>query len=149
MKSVSKLIIRTIIFNFLILMGYGHGIGFLGFFELFGIVPFIKGDVKFSLLGNYNNRLFTSATFSLIAQIILLIAYYKKAVLQKYKFIYAGILMLFFSYFILTIHLFNSDIDIFSFCAGIPFFIIGIILLIKTIKQHRFMLRANKVENVE
>ena len=72
MKSINRLIVLTIVFNFLILIGAGHGIGFLGLIEIIGLSEFFRGDVKFSLTGNHDDRLFTAATIAAIGQIILL-----------------------------------------------------------------------------
>ncbi len=137
MKSVNRLVILTIVFNFLILIGAGHGIGFLGLIEIFGLNEFIKGDVKFSLTGDYDNRLFTAATIALVGQIVLFVAYFRKVQAQKFKTIYVGLFILFFSYFILTIDFFNSTLDSFSFWAGTPFLVLAILLLVKTIQNHR------------
>ena len=96
MKSINRLLILTIVFNFFILIGAGHGIGFLGLIEFLGFNEFIQGDVKFSLTGNYDDRLFTAATIALVGQIILLISYSRKTQLQKFKLIYVGLFILFF-----------------------------------------------------
>ena len=137
MKSINRLVILTIVLNFLILIGAGHGIGFLGLIEILGVKEFIQGDVKFSLTGIYDNRLFTAATIALVGQIILFVAYFKKIQVQKLIAVYVGLFILFFSYFILTIDFFNSTLDSFSFWGGTPFLVFAILLLVKTIKNHR------------
>ena len=137
MKSINRLVILTIVLNFFILVGVGHGIGFLGLLEIFGIKELIKGDFKFSLPGNYDDRLFAAATIAVIGQIILTIAYFSKTQVQKSTAIYAGLFVLFFSYFILTIDFFNSTLDSFSFWAGTPFLVLATLLVVKTVKNHR------------
>jgi len=146
MKSVNRLVILTIVFNFFILIGAGHGIGFLGLIELLGFKEFFRGYVKFSLTGNYDDRLFTSATISVVGQIILLFAYYKKTFLQKFRIIYVGLFILFFSFIVLTIDLFNSNLDSFSFWTGTPFLITAIILLVRTIKSNRLTLSSDEIQ---
>lgn len=141
MKRINRLIVLTIIFNFLILIGAGHGIGFLGLIEILGPNEFFQGDVKFSLTGNYDDRLFTAATIAAVGQIILIVAYFRKIQVQKFKVIYAGLFILLFSYFILTIDFFNSTLDSFSFWAGTPFFVLSILLLVMTIKSHRLTIK--------
>ena len=128
MKRINRLIILTIIFNFLILIGAGHGIGFLGLIEIIGFKDFFQGDTKFSLTGNYDDRLFSSATIALVGQIILSIAYFRKQQLQKFRIIYLGLLILFFSFIILTKDSLNSSLDRFSFWSGTPFLILAILL---------------------
>jgi hypothetical protein len=137
MKSVNRLVILTIVFNFLILIAAGHGIGFLGLIEIFGLNEFLQGDVKFSLTGDYDNRLFTAATIAIVGQIVLFVAYFIKIQAQKFKTIYAGLFILFFSYFILTIDFLNSTLDSFSFWGATPFLVFSILVLVKTIKNHK------------
>jgi len=141
---VNRRIILTIVFNFFILIGAGHGIGFLGLFEILGFKEFIAGDVKFSLSGDHENRLFTAAIISLVGQIILLRSFYEKALLTKFTIIYVGLFILFFSFFVLANDLFNSELDAFSFWTGTPFLIFAIMLLVRTIKNHRSLLNENK-----
>ena len=140
MKNVNRLTIVTIILNFFILVAGGHGIGFLGLIEFFCFPEFFNGNRKFSLFGNYNDRLFTAATLAIVGQIILSIAYLKKVQVQKFTITYLGLFILLFSYFILTMDFYNSTIDGFSFWAGIPFLVFAIILLIRTIKNHKLTL---------
>ncbi|PZR03269.1 MAG: hypothetical protein DI539_26445 [Flavobacterium psychrophilum] len=137
MKTVNWLIVLTIVFNILILIGAGHGIGFLGLIEIFALHEFFRGDVKFSLTGDYDDRLFTAATIAAVGHIILLVAYYRKSIVQKCKIIYVGLFSLMLSYFILTIDFFSSGLDSLSFWAGMPFFLLSIFLLVVTIKSHR------------
>lgn len=135
MKIINRLIILTTIFNFLILIGAGHGIGFLGLIEIIGFKEFFQGDIKFSLTGNYDDRLFSSATIALVGQIILTIAYFQKQQIQKFRVIYVGLFILFFSFLILTKDILNSSLDSFSFWSGTPFLVLAILLLVRTIKK--------------
>jgi hypothetical protein len=141
MKSVNRLVILTIVFNFLILIEAGHGIGFLGLFEVFGLIELIQGEIKFSLTGNYGDRLFTAAILAAGGQIILIVAYFTKKEVQKFKTVYAGLFILFFSYFILTIDFLNVTLDSFSFWGGSPFLVLGVLLLVKAIKNHRLVMK--------
>lgn len=59
MKSINRLLVLTIIFSVFILVGAGHGIGFLGLIEVIGLREIFRGDTEFSLIGNYDDRLFT------------------------------------------------------------------------------------------
>lgn len=137
MKIVNRLIILTIVFNFLIPIGAGHGIGVLGVFEIFGLTELIQGEAIFNFIGTYEERLYTAAAIALFGQIVLLFAFFRKLLIQKYLTIYAGLFILFFSYFILTLNLLDSTLDSFSFWAGIPFVIVGTFLFFKTIQKHR------------
>ena len=99
MRNVNRLVILTIVFNFFILIGAGHGIGFLGLIEFLGPNEFVQGDVKFSLTGKYDDRLFTAATIAAVGQIILLVGYFRKTQHQKFRLIFVGLFILLFSYF--------------------------------------------------
>ncbi|MCF1716845.1 hypothetical protein L0U88_19540 [Flavihumibacter sp. RY-1] len=140
MKIINRLIILTVVFNFLILIGAGHGIGFLGLIEIIGFKEFFQGDTKFSLTDNYNDRLFLSAALALVGQIILIIAYFQKQQIQKFRVIYAGLFILFFSFIILTKNILNSSLDSFSFWSGTPFLLLAISLLVCTRKNHKLTL---------
>ena len=140
MKIMNRLIILTTVFNFLILIGAGHGIGFLGLIEIIGFREFFQGDTKFNLTGNYDDRLFSSATIALIGQIILTVAYFQKQQIQKFRVIYVGLFILFFSFIILTKGILNSSLDSFSFWSGTPFLVLAILLLVRTIKNHKLTL---------
>ena len=137
MRNVNRLVLLTIVFNFFILIGAGHGIAFLGLIEFLGPNDFVQGNVKFSLTGKYDDRLFTAATIAALGQIILLIGYFTKIQHQKFMLIFAGLFTLLVSYLILTIDFFNSTLDSFSFWAGTPFLVFAILLLIKTIKNYK------------
>ncbi len=137
MKSINRLIVLTIVFNFLILIGAGHGIGFLGLIQIIGLGEFIRGDVKLSLTGNYEDRLFTASMLATVGQIILLGTYFIKSQIQKFKIIYVGLFILLISFLILTIDILNSTLDNFSFWGGTPFLVTSIFLLIRTVRNHR------------
>ncbi|NOT38598.1 MAG: hypothetical protein HOP11_14595 [Saprospiraceae bacterium] len=111
MKSINRLIVLTIILNFLILIGVGHGFGFLGIIQIIGPNEFIRGDVKFGLTGSHVDRVFTAATIATVGQIILVIAYFRKVPTQKFKTVYVGLFILFFSFFILSIEFSSLTID--------------------------------------
>lgn len=138
MKCVNRLVILTILLNFLILIGVGHGFAFLGLMEIVGLKQYIQGDVKFNLIGNSSDRIFTIATIALVGQIVLIVAYFKKELIQKFIAVYFGLFILLLSYFFLTIEFSTSTFDYFSFWAGTPFFVSAIFLLFVTIKNHRF-----------
>lgn len=140
MKSINRLIILTTLANFLILIGAGHGLGFLGLIEIIGLKDFFQGNVKFNVTGGYDDRLFSSAIIALVGQIILTVAYFQKQQFKKIIIIYVGLFLLFFSFIILTKDILNSSPDCFSFWGGTPFLVLSIILLVRTIKKQKFTL---------
>ncbi|MFM9947483.1 MAG: hypothetical protein ACKV1O_06050 [Saprospiraceae bacterium] len=145
MKNINRLIALTIIFHFLILIGVGHGFGLLGIIQLFRFNEFFSGEVKFGLTGSNDDRLFTAATIATVGQIILVIAYFSKLPTQKFKTVYVGLFILFLSYFILSIEFSSLTFDSFSFWGGTPFLVLAILLLVKTIKNHRLTMNEDNV----
>ena len=134
MRSINRLLILTIVFNFFILIGAGHGVVFLGLIEILGPIDFFRGEIQFSFTGDYESRLFTAAFIASVGQIILIFSYFRKIQHQKFKLIYTGLFLLFFSFLILVIELLDSTLDSFSFWSGLPFLFISITLLIRTVK---------------
>jgi hypothetical protein len=132
MKALHRLILLTIGLNFFIVIGAGHGIGILGLVEIFGLTEMFDDDFKFSILGNYDNRLFTSAFISSVGQLILAISIFIKQLKLKFNLIYIGLIITLFAFFVLVNDLINSSTDKLSFWTGIPFLIIAFILLIVT-----------------
>jgi hypothetical protein len=139
MKNINRLVILTILLNFCILIGVGHGFAFLGLMEIVGLKQFIQGDVKFNLTGNNSDRIFTIATIAAVGQITLAVAYFKINQVQKFKIVYIGMCILLLSYFFLSIEFPTLTFDYFSFLAGTPFFLSAILLLIVTIKNHKLI----------
>jgi hypothetical protein len=138
MKIVNRYVVLTIMLNFLSPIGVGHGFTFLGLMEIIGLKQFIQGDVKFSLIGNNDDRIFTTATIAAVGQIILTVAYFNNKQIQKFKAVYIGLFILLLSYFLLSIEFSTSTFDYFSFWAGTPFFVSAILLLVVTIKNQKF-----------
>ena len=102
MKNTNRLLILTIVFNFLILIEAGHGIAVLGLFELMGITETVQGNFKISLAGSYGDRLLSAAMIATVGQITLLVAYFKKAPVAKFIVTYVGIFLLLFSFSIFS-----------------------------------------------
>jgi hypothetical protein len=135
MKTINRLVILAIVLNFLILIALGHGGVILGLLAFWESTMLLQGDLDFN--DQDEVKLFTASYFSLLGQIILLIAYFRKAEMQKYKFIYLGLPLLFFSFIILNADLMVRNDTQISFWSGMPFVISAILLLILTIKRHK------------
>ena len=144
MRRLNKLVILTVPLNFFILFGAGHGIGFMGLLEWFGPIEFLKGNTKFRLTGDYDERLFASAMLAAVGQVFLLIGCVKKRALSKLALIYAGIIVLFFSFVLLIVGFFNSSLNRFSFWSGTPFLVACTVLLIRTVQQHRRVISKSR-----
>jgi hypothetical protein len=144
MKAITLLIILTIVFYFFILAGAGHGIGFMGLFQFLAPVELFHGTITFTITGRYEDRLLTAALIGIAGQTVLAISLFKQP-LQKFRLLYAGLLILLFAFFVLTNHFSHSAADRFSFWSGTPFLAAAILLLVFTIKKHWRVLNANKI----
>lgn len=94
----------------------------------------MDGKIKFTLIGSYSDQLFVSSIIAITGQAILIIAYFLKTIIKKKWTIFSGIGLLLLSYIILMIDFVNIAFSSFAFWAGFPFLILGIALLVMTIK---------------
>ncbi|MER2998704.1 hypothetical protein [Pontibacter populi] len=131
---MKRLTILTVVFNFLIVVGAGHGIGFLGFIEIV-LFNYLKYDFSFSPFANYNQSLAAVGLFALIGQIILLIS----LTVKIYRFLFwiklLGLIFLWTSFYYLTHTILSSTLAGISFISGLPFFICSILLFLRVIRE--------------
>lgn len=137
MKIINRLIILVVILNLFIIVGIGHGFGFLGIVEFLSIKDILQGKAKFSLYGSYNDTLYTASTLAAIGQIIMMFAYFQKIKNQKIKIVYFGLLILLISFSLLVVELSSMTISSFGILAGTPFLIAGVALIIIAIINNR------------
>ncbi|SEC41573.1 hypothetical protein SAMN04489761_2931 [Tenacibaculum sp. MAR_2009_124] len=75
-KSIRKKIkIATIVFHALIVIGAGHGIGFIGLVEIVS-VPSLLSGYEFTLEGNFGIRIMSIGMISLIGKLIYITSFY-------------------------------------------------------------------------
>ena len=137
MKNLKRLTIWTIILNFFIVIGAGHGIAPIGLFEiaaLFHGFEVMDGLFSLSLTNSYDKSIAAAALFSLIGQSLLVISIFS----NKYQRIVwlknAGLAFLWIGFYYLTHNLFSDNISVFSFAFGIPFLIISGVLFYRIIQ---------------
>jgi len=139
--TIKKLTIWTIVLSVIIIIGAGHGIGFLGLMEIGGFINRFKiGTENFSLSLNssYDNSIFPSALFALLGHLFLFVSLFKKNFLIQI----AGLCFLWISFYYL-IHDFISDpAALLGLFTGIPFLIFSGILFYRIIKQKNQIERA-------
>ena len=123
--------ILTIIFHSLIVIGAGHGIGFLIFCDISSIPALFMNEINFSLSAEYQEKLMFTGLISIIGKIILVFSFFIKKWRNKLLSEVIGILLLWFSVYVLTSGNWNySSLPEFSFWSSIPFLIISGILVI-------------------
>lgn len=124
--------------SFLILIGYGHGIGPIVLFSLLGLsIPFIKPTTfdlsyvmeNFSIGGSYNDVIPTVGMILTIGFLLLVIAIFLKRNVKRYITI-AGIVVMLFGYLVLVLPL-DEGLRIFSGATGIPFLLVAVKRLIQ------------------
>ncbi len=137
MTRFSKLTIWTIILDFLIVVAAGHGIGFLGLFEIFWFPQFYgmgTEDFSATLTGSFDNIGFV-AFISLVGQLLLIITFILRQQTQIFWTKLLGLVFVLVGYFYLSYNVFYSNISAISFVTGLPFLIVSLILSYRLIKQ--------------
>src|SRR5687767_13555048 len=70
--------ILTLIFNLFIVIGAGHGIGFLGIVELMTINEIFRGEINFDVTGTYDDRLGAVALLCIVGQSCIISSFFLK-----------------------------------------------------------------------
>lgn len=95
MKNIKLVKIFTILIHSFIIIGVGHGIGILLFFELPSIPYLIKNGFELeSLTGEFHERLILVGLISIIGKTILIISLFNKSQRNKGFIGLLGILIL-------------------------------------------------------
>jgi len=129
--KMKTLKIITLILHSLILIGAGHGIGFLIFVDLAGIPALFMNKIEFKLNNNYEDNLMLVGIISVIGKVMLIVSLLLKEKRNKYLTASIGISLLWVSVYFLTSGNWNyTSLYEFSFWSSIPFLISSIILTI-------------------
>jgi hypothetical protein len=141
--------IITLILHSLILIGAGHGIGFLIFADLVSIPALFMNKIEFKLNSNYEDNLMLVGIISVIGKIMLIVSLLLKEKRNKYLTASIGISLLWVSVYFLTSGNWNyTSLYEFSFWSSIPFLISSIILtivvLIKIYEKRELNIELNK-----
>jgi len=142
MTKDKKLLIRTVISNALIVVGAGHGIGFLGLIEIAWLPQryFIgTEDFSLSVASSYDKTLGLVALLSLAGQILLLTTLLIKRQQTTLIITIAGLLLLWTGFFYLTHHLFIDTASLIGFVTSLPFLTFSGLLLYRTVGSKSFV----------
>ena len=126
----------TIFFNFFIVVGAGHGIGFVGLIEI-ALLNYLSSDFTISPFADYDQSLAAVGLFVLIGQITLIASLAIKTYRLNYWIKLFGLLFEWLSFYYLTHTIFTSGLARISFVFGLPFLICSILLLMKTIRARQ------------
>lgn len=132
MKKLNFPIILTVILNALIIIGAGHGLGFLIIFEVLSPEFILNNGIDFNKFNSYDGRLLPVAFLSLIFQLLLLVCLKVKKRKSQNILINIFCITLMLLYFALVKDFLESNLDRLSLISGIPFLVSVFYLLIKT-----------------
>ncbi|RNI23116.1 hypothetical protein [Rufibacter latericius] len=133
---MKRLTILTILFNFFIVVGAGHGIGFVGIIEM-ALLNYLTSDFTLSPFADYDASLPAVGLLALIGQITLIISLATKNYRFNYWLKLLGLFLLWLSFYYLTHTLFTSGLARISFAFGLPFLLCSILLFIKIIRERQ------------
>ena len=138
MKNKNTQIVLVLLSSFIILIGYGHGIGPIVLLSLMWfITPFTDGDIEvfknFTLIGDYNDVIPSVTILFFIGFLILLSAIFIKHSFGKSWFVYIGIVLMLLGYLFLIIP-FDNGLRVLSGVSGIPFALLSVKLILETKK---------------
>lgn len=134
------LTIWTIVLNFFILVGVGHGLVCVGLLDMLWIVATLTGRhinqnlFSFSLTGSYEQSLGAAALLSFLGQVILLISFTIKEP-GKIRIKLLGISLLWVGYYYLIHNCLEDSASQLSLFSGIPFLISSGLLTYRMIKE--------------
>ena len=146
---MKKIKILTIILHSLILIGAGHGIGFLIFFDFFSIPALFMNKIEYNLNVDYEDKLMLVGLVSIIGKITLIFSFFIKSKRNKILAEIIGILLLWISVYFLTSGNWNYDsLYEFSFWSSIPFLIssvfLSILIVLKIYKKGERNIELNE-----
>jgi hypothetical protein len=146
---LKKIKILTIILHSLILIGAGHGIGFLIFFDFFSIPALFMNKIEYNLNVDYEDKLMLVGLVSIIGKITLIFSFFIKSKRNKILAEIIGILLLWISVYFLTSGNWNYDsLYEFSFWSSIPFLIssvfLSILIVLKIYKKGERNIELNE-----
>lgn len=140
MTNFKSLTIWTIVFDFFIIVGAGHGLLCIGIMEMISIVALFTGHIfnneNFSLspFASYEQSLIAVGLFSLFGQLLVLVSFFNKG--QKHFWIkLLGLLFMWLGFYYLTHNFVDDDLSQIGFWVGIPFLISSGLLTYKIIKS--------------
>jgi hypothetical protein len=143
MKKFRSLTIWTVVLNFFILIGAGHGLASIGLIEVWGIFNKFEFNAEyfsFSLTSSYEDSFGPVAILSLTGQIFLLLPLFLKKDSAIIWTRFAGLVFLWAGFYYLTHNIFNnsdSGLSQLSFYTGIPFLMVSIRLAYKTVRRDK------------
>jgi hypothetical protein len=99
-RAINNTILITVILNCLMIVALGHAAAPLGMVEFFAIGELVNKQAAFTFNGSSGDAIATASLFSVLGQVLLVIAYMNRSVSRKKLLVYVGLALLFLSLFI-------------------------------------------------
>ena len=139
MKLINRLVIITLIANFIIPVGIEHEIGVLFLLEIVSPFELFRAFSKSSFVNHYEIVDFVSGFVGLIGVAVVVWSFFIERQLKKINAILIGSIFLVASYVILISDIFTVNDTSFPFFCGLPFFILVICLLFASLKYRQII----------
>ena len=134
MTNIKKIKLYTILFHSFIIIGAGHGIGVMLFFDYLSIPMLFNNGIEYNLNAEYQDRLMLVGLISIIGKITLILSIFINLNKIKNVITLIGIILLWISVFFLTSgNWFYNWLYGFTFLTSIPFLIYSIKLTLSLI----------------
>jgi hypothetical protein len=144
MKNIKKIKLYTILFHSFIIIGAGHGIGIMLFFDCLSIPSLFKNGLEYNLYAEYQDRLMLVGLISVIGKIMLILSLFLNTNKIKSLTTLIGIILLWISvYFLTSGNWFYDWLYGFTFLTSVPFLIASIKLISLMLKN-----KQNKKRNI-
>ena len=138
MTNIKKIKLYTILFHSFIIIGAGHGIGVMLFFDYLSIPMLFNNGIEYNLNAEYQDRLMLVGLISIIGKITLILKIFINLNKIKNVITLIGIILLWISVFFLTSgNWFYNWLYGFTFLTSIPFLIYSIKLTQLIFKNKR------------
>jgi hypothetical protein len=138
MKNFRTLTIWVVMLYFVIVVGVGHGVIFIGLLEIFMLPHFFdfsSDNFTFSLTASYDKSISASILFAFIGHVLLITSILIKRRDNKFWLKITGIFFLLLSFYYLAHNLFTDSAAKLSFFCGLPFLSCSLVLLLRIIKE--------------
>jgi hypothetical protein len=115
--------------------GAGHGIGVLGFIEVFLLPKLVVDGLTFSIQLSYEDRLGAGALISLIGQLMLISSYLMKIEAIKLLTQLLSISTMWVGFIYLTYDFTSNAAATLGLITGIPFLILSMLFIVRQLKH--------------
>ena len=129
---IKKIKIWTIVLHSMIIIGFGHGIGFMGFIDLIGVFNIpnaLQNGIKLSFNGTFEDRMPLIIILSITGKLFLVLSIFLKPKLNKIITVLIGLIFLWITVYLLSLGNWNySSVFEIAFWSSTPFLMCSFLL---------------------